>query len=410
MAALCCNCTRDEYLRKIIDDGGAPLLCDSCGEEIRNAISADQLAEIVGPVIRANFEVACQLSSKSAGGPLIVVLGEVLVCETSILEELEAALIASDVARLKHGEYPFFSANERYMRKPTDHRSIFYNWQHIEQELKHRQRFFSQVALAYFKRIFQRIDEFRDGWNKSVVLECRAGTELYRARSLRKHSTLDQIFLFPGIELGPPPTIFASAGRMNADGVAVFYGAFSLETCIAEMRPTLASLVVVGTFRTTQRLRILDFSALAQSGPEEETSFFDPDGLAKREADEVLRRIHGLIARPIQPGEENSEFIITQSIAEYLAHIQDPPLDGVIFNSVQYSGGKNIVIFSQFGRGELLQDEREKCFPVEYVDKSVRLFKTTDITYRNEEVSLNMINGKVYTNYYDEYHDDDFPY
>jgi hypothetical protein len=262
----------------------------------------------------------------------------------------------------------------------------------------------------YFKQRFARIDEFRDGWGRPVVLLYQPNTELYRARGLSNLTALDKICRSPGAELGPPPSELATAGRMNASGVSVFYGAFDLDTCFAEMRPSLASYVLIGIFKTTQTLRVLDFSALAEAGLEQEPSFFDPNFGAKSEADEVLRILHGLIARPVQPGAEASEYIITQSIAEDLAYVQDPPLDGVIFDSVQRAGGKNIVLFSQFGRGELLQDDYSKYFPIQYADKSIRLLKSKEIKYETENITLTEIGGRFYTDSYTQYRDDDFPY
>jgi hypothetical protein len=400
----------DSYLRQIVEDEGSHSRCCSCGGTNENALSAEELAEIVGPIVREFFEPAYQTANKQVGHPLLEVLEMVFSHYPPVIEEVGHVLVMAPAGRLKHGEPPFFSADERYVRKPVDHRGIFHAWQQVEDELKHQQRFFNRSALSYFEKLFQRIDEFRDGWSQPVIVEYPAGTEIFRARALRETSSLERICLGASTELGPPPRNLARAGRMNANGVPVFYGAFAFDTCIAEMRPTLASFVVVGAFRTTQRLRILDFSVLAQSGPETEGSFFDPDYASKQEADYVLRKIHGLIARPIQPSAEASEYLITQSIAEYLGHMHQPPLDGVIFNSVQDSGGKNIVIFSHYGRGELLQNEYEKCFPITYIENSVRLFKTEDIVYRNEEIHLTIKAGRVYRNYYDEYRDDDFPY
>jgi hypothetical protein len=336
----------------------------------------------------------------------VTVLGQQLEC----LEEIEATLVATDEPRTRTGEEPFFSSNASYVQSPVEYRAMIYKWKAIEQELKHQQRFFSQTAQKYFRQLFGRIEELQDGWSRPVVLVYSPKTELFRARALSTLASLEKICRSPGTELGPPPEELATAGRMNASGVSVFYGAFDLETCFAEMRPSLASHVLIGMFKTTQTLRVLDFSALAQAGPGQEPSFLDPEFNAKREADEVLRILHGLIARPVQPGAEASEYIITQSIAEYLAYVQDPPLDGVIFDSVQRAGGKNIVLFSQYGRGELLQDDYSKCFPVEYADKSIQLFRTKEIRYEPKNITLTEIDGKFHMDYCAEHRDDDFPY
>jgi len=63
----------------------------------------------------------------------------------------------------------------------------------------------------------------------------------------------------PDIEIGPPPPARAMAGRMNARGIAVFYGALDAATAVAEVRPPSGSKVLVGRFEIlrTSRRRVL---------------------------------------------------------------------------------------------------------------------------------------------------------
>lgn len=410
MSGLCCGCTQDEHLRGIILNEGSSIPCCVCGISANNAVDPGQIAEIIAPIIRHNFKIAVPRNGRDYGAPLIDVIVTVIGRHLDCMEEVENALLAMDEPVARTGGDTFFSLDESYVRRRVDYRAMIHKWKFVEQELKHQQRFFSQTAQSYFKMLFARVDEYRDGLSLPVVVDYHPGTELFRARALANITALDSICQSAATELGPPPSELAPAGRMNASGVSVFYGAFDTATCFAEMRPSLASQVLIGTFRTTQMLRVLDFSMLAQSGPDKQPSFFDPELDQKQEAAEVLRIIHGLISGPVQPGAESSEYIITQSVAEYLAYAQNPPLDGVIFNSVQRAGGKNIVLFSQFGRGELLQDDYSKCFPIEYVDGSVQLFKTKEIKYEPEEIALTENGGKFYADYHKEYRDDDFQY
>jgi hypothetical protein len=74
------------------------------------------------------------------------------------------------------------------------------------------------------------------------------------------------------------------------------------------------------------------------------------------------------------PGRE-SDYIITQALAEYLAHVHKQPFDGILFESVQRDNGINIVLFPDAaGR-----------FPLSYVDRSVKLYSTDSIVYTNSE-------------------------
>ena len=91
--------------------------------------------------------------------------------------------------------------------------------------------------------------------------------------------------------------------------------------------------MLVGRFRTTQALRVLDFRRL-EAARLAELSYFDSTHAEQRERAVFLRRLHGRISRPVVPGHED-EYLITQTLTEYLAHVHLPAFDGVIFQSVQ---------------------------------------------------------------------------
>ena len=51
------------------------------------------------------------------------------------------------------------------------------------------------------------------------------------------------------------------------------------------------------------------------------------------------------ISAPVLPHNEALDYLPTQMIAEYLAEKHESKLDGIIFESVQHEGGKNVVLF-----------------------------------------------------------------
>jgi len=80
-----------------------------------------------------------------------------------------------------------------------------------------------------------RPEEMLDELGK-VIHECglirslAAGTKVFRARGHKTGTT----YTLPK-DLGPPPVELAkTAGRMNAPGIVVFYGAYEKDTAIAE--------------------------------------------------------------------------------------------------------------------------------------------------------------------------------
>ena len=49
----------------------------------------------------------------------------------------------------------------------------------------------------------------------------------------RSDGELEEILKHPAQELGPPPAQSAKSGRMNQEGVPVFYGAMDRSTCVS---------------------------------------------------------------------------------------------------------------------------------------------------------------------------------
>lgn len=97
-----------------------------------------------------------------------------------------------------------------------------------------------------------------------------------------------------------------------------------------------------------------------------------------------MRKLHRLISQPIIPGHE-TDYSITQTMAEYLAHVHNPPFDGILFSSAQRKAGINIVIFSDT---LILSDEIERAFRLKYVEGSVRLFSTSVIKYEHRQTDV----------------------
>jgi hypothetical protein len=185
-----------------------------------------------------------------------------------------------------------------------------------------------------------------------------------------------------------------------------------------------AEKVLVGGFRTTRVLRILDFRRL-EAARFAELSYFDPQHAEQRERAVFLRRLHDLISRPVVPGHED-EYLITQTLTEYLAHVHLPAFDGVIFQSVQRQGGANMVLFGRDALEPVIDSTEEDSgelplltpqllgsepkqvlvFPVEYVPDSAKLFVTRSIEYSHHELNFLVDNEDVFIHDFDEDFDD----
>jgi hypothetical protein len=63
-----------------------------------------------------------------------------------------------------------------------------------------------------------------------------------------------------------------------------------------------------------------------------------------------------MITMPVMPDDEAFEYLVTQVIADYLA---STGLDGLVYPSVQVSGGKNVALFHKAARVEKLEIPEE---------------------------------------------------
>ncbi len=411
MSAVCWNCVEDEYLKKIIQEKGEIQLCSECGSTKSKAFTADDLAEVLDPILKEHYAPGEEVQKfgddddywwEQEGDPLPHIVEVALEQSFSFDDEIVDALIENDDARPQDGEEPFFSNEINYVATRLTPYHLRDWWNFVERDLKHNKRFFSSAAKELFGYLFRDV-ETRTYWDVAqkkdvtVVRELPEGSELFRARICESNEELKNALTEPFKHVGPPPPARARAERMSVDGVAVFYGALESDTCLAELRPTIGGEAAVITVRTTKVLRLLDFTRIKDSY--RVLSYFQPDFNEQAEKNIFLRQLGSLISQPVRPGRE-SDYLITQTMAEYLAHVHGEqsggslfvkaePFDGLLYKSVQKTGGTNIVLFPKS------KGETDSAFPVTYVADSVRFFYTTTIKYEHHEVDLGIMNGEI---------------
>nr|WP_283247466.1 RES family NAD+ phosphorylase [Pseudomonas aeruginosa] len=176
---------------------------------------------------------------------------------------------------------------------------------------------------------------------------------MFRARVFQSRPALEAAISRPDLEVGPPPSRYAAAGRMNARGISVFYGATARAVALAEVRPPVGSDVVVAEFRITRQLRLLNLPALQAAV--DHGSVFDPTLLARLERVEFLRTLGSKMTRPVMPDDQDFDYLATQAVADFLATENTPALDGIIFESTQSGGGSNVVLFHKASRVKELE-------------------------------------------------------
>lgn len=387
-SAVCWRCIEDVHLQKAILEQGRPAQCSRCKKNSDNAFSAVDLAKLLDPILVQFIDpLSGGDRQEGYGEPLSYYVQKVINQDLGFEDEIVRALIDNEDFRPQHGGEAFFDAAQDYATLTANIESLSAEWDSALDDLKYRRRFFSSAAAALFQKLFHEV-ETRQWWNaekreaESVVRNLPEASDVFRARICASPTVIGDAYRDPLKYVGPPPLGQARAGRMNIEGIAVFYGAIELDTCLAEVRPALANDVAVIVLRTTRSLRLLDFTRLDDSF--RNWSYFQPDFAERRRQDEFLRHLQDLIAQPITPGQETS-YLITQTMAEYLAHMHERPFDGILFKSVQHSCGTNIVLFPN----------ADNTFPLTYLDKSLMLFSTTSVQYKHKRVHFDIINDNV---------------
>lgn len=154
---------------------------------------------------------------------------------------------------------------------------------------------------------------------------------------------------------------------MNAAGISVFYGATDASVALAEVRPPVGSRVIVARFEIVRPLRLLDFGAL-EFIVDHNGSDFDKAHIQRLKRAAFLRRLCRRVSRPVMPHDEPRDYLPTQAVADYLANLADPSLDGIIYPSVQF-GDPSPGILSRASRGSAFGSGRS--------GRNVVLFHTT---------------------------------
>ncbi|CAM2929458.1 RES domain-containing protein [Rariglobus hedericola] len=353
---LCARCVQEPYLKDIIETSGEEVDCDYCDFHGRS-LALEEVAALIEKAFGQHYEqiTANDDFDKLIGEELSNVIADAAEISEDCAEDIREIIDnkTSGAPDEQYGDDPF-NADACYARKSPD--DIYYQekWHYFEHSIKTRARFFSRTGYDTLKEVFAELDAYRTYNRQSVIVE--AGSEqglksLYRARVFQSEEKLKEALMRPDRQISPPDTAHALAGRMNARGISVFYGATKPETALAELRPPVCSDVVIGRFDIIKKVRLLDVGALA--GVKVDGSIFDPSYIKRLERAKFLRSLSNRITRPVLPDDELSEYLVTQAIADFLA--TELKLDGVIYCSAQSKEGINVALFNHASCVELYE-------------------------------------------------------
>lgn len=358
---LCARCVREPFLRAEIDAKGENRQCYYCETEGRT-FTISQLAERIEEAFAHHYELTPDQPENSYEAESWYRDGEPVIDAIAGASEIDEAP-ASDIAEVledrnydhelaKLGEECAFDSDAHYQEKSVDDFRFQVEWSAFENGIKERARYFSRAAQVTLESIFHDLENLKTDSGTSVVVtagpNCKT-TYFYRARVFQSDETLERALGRPELEIGPPPSRLAVAGRMNAYGIAVFYGASDAKTALAEVRPPVGSRVVVARFLITREIQLLDLAAMREVFIK--GSIFDASYMDRLERAKFLSSLSRGMTRPVMPTDESFDYLPTQAIADYLA--DERKLDGIIYPSAQVQGEHtNVVLFHEASRVE----------------------------------------------------------
>jgi hypothetical protein len=368
---LCCECVGEAFLQSEIQRRGLEAECSYCGGR-HKTFSIGEMADEVELALNEHFyrtatepsglEYAMLKEGDSdwerKGDPITFIIEEHAEIELEPAEDIQKVL----EERNHHfdtdaiGEEEPFDEDAHYAESGVDVAESQAGWFHFEKSLKTQARYFSRTAESMLTSVFDGIADHKTRDGHPVIVEAGPDKKLaaiYRARVFQSDKKLEEALRRPDRDIGPPPSLAAVAGRMNAHGISVFYGATDPKIALAEVRPPVGSKVVVARFELLRPVRLLDVEALRSVNIT--GSVFDRSYLPRLERAKFLGWLSRRITMPVMPDDEPFEYLATQAVADFLATNANPPLDGILYPSVQGGRGElNVVLFHKAARVQSL--------------------------------------------------------
>jgi RES domain-containing protein len=343
---VCVDCINENYYKEYVKNNGTEGKCNYCkNKEIKICISIDSLANEVDDIYRADYE-----PSENSGDTPSYIISEMLCLDNEkIANDLVYILSERETRDVHQGADALYDSDGLYITQPTfgNVDKHMETWEMFCYTIKHDTRFFNKESLDLLDSLFSELDKFKVDNTISPVRKINpddSDTIFYRARKANSSDEISQFSKNPIKELNAPPPHKTSSGRMNPIGVSVFYGAFELKTCIAEIRLAVGELAVSGQFKLEKSITVLDLTVLDQIDEPQCYSGDDSDNLYG--LFHFLRRFSQEISKPILPNNSELEYLATQAFSEYLCNHYKEKIDAIIYPSSQIKEGKNIVIFN----------------------------------------------------------------
>lgn len=388
-AGVCAACIGDAVLIDRIKSTGAVGTCAFCGATA-DCLPLGEIAALVDQFHRLYHVAGAWMCNdddwlQEGDYPEEIVM-DLLACEPILADAVVAHLSARESHLVHHdGAEPMWDTSARYASVEVYPYSMHSTWQAFRTRMLQVRRYFDPDASASLYHLLGGIEDLEPFASRPIVRLFTAGRTadtVFRARRAMSPKEARDITDGVPISLGAPSPTSARAGRMNPAGIPVFYGGFSPDVCVAEVRPVIGGYVVVGSFEPTRNLRLLDLTCFSKARPV--ISPFDPSYHDVRTRWDFLGDFGNIISQPVLPDDEAIEYVPTQAVSEFVAH--ELGLDGLIYGSAQYSSqgetAANVVLLADHGADTNAKGSDQ--FGIRFMHGSVRVMQVTSMIIKTE--------------------------
>ena len=350
---VCDNCFGNQLLKNRIIEKRKETGKGSCAFHPRKkGVPISLIADIVAPVFEGFYDAGHILTYEyiDSGDVEYIQEGKILsgcieelcqISEQDIVYKLTKLIQVSESMKIMEMPFETNYGERKYARYGSNFNSISIVWHFFKERVKHNIRYLDADAIENLNHIFFGIQKIN-----GAIKTIKKQTLIYRCRLANDYETAGMFKNNPAKELSAPPEKLSKHNRLSAKGIPCFYGAFTKETAVAEVRPAIHSLIVSCQFKLRRPIKVIDLTVFKEV---EDYKPFEKRYASRHKLSRFLNGFLKELETPISPENADLDYLPTQVVAEYFQHHMESAsekIEGIIYYSSQRKNGVNIALFN----------------------------------------------------------------
>lgn len=342
--SMCVEHVQDAHLSRTLAPLAIPGHCAVCGQDARAVAKLHAVARATLTAAKKRFDHSGFIPDEEQLAKAVTFAVIVEAVLTAAVDEDFRSDVAAKVVALVHSDRVWYETYDEDGEAGT-----YFSWRDFEHRVKHQSRLLlppnAERPRTPPEENYVLARSMADYVSKheAFIRRLSPGTQLYRARTGRNIRELErQVRDQPKKEMGPPPADTASAARLSAAGMPMFYTALTPETACEEVTShSPYNECVVATFTVNQPLRVLDLTATP-----EPLSLFDEAYASSAGVLRDFKYYRDRMTDAFAADESQAiEYLPSQLLTEAFRWWTVPPIHGIAYPSTARSGGENIALF-----------------------------------------------------------------